>query len=201
MVNPELVRELGREAKTKGKINETLMRLLLQLDTIQGLHPMAALESSEKNEGMQLSSTLKEVIIDAKISNENLSMEEGAGKMESQELGHAYTEEAKGDVEMESNPEPPSKTNYNWFKESNEVEKQISEGDHEPTTLVEEVAKEIKARDILVKQIEDEEEKHISKVKKLIVGGKDIVMGSVSSVNDSLSTSKNEHQEFGSGKP
>eukprot|EP01018_Ginkgo_biloba_P015335 Gb_29785 [translate_table: standard] len=231
MANPELVRELGREAKTKVRINETLMGLLLQLDTIQGLHPMvrdvrksvarelvemqekldalahqpinnntfqqaseetpsvkesqeanenvreefnrtspdsahlspntevlkdgqgvrdensfaqAALESSEKNEGMQLSSAPEEAVIDGEISDENLSMEEGAGKintpridvgqeasehennesvskagkMESQELGHAYTEEAKGDAEMESNAEPPSQTNSNAIAET-----------------------------------------------------------------------------------
>eukprot|EP01018_Ginkgo_biloba_P026232 Gb_07713 [translate_table: standard] len=178
MANPELIRELGRDAKTKVRINETLMGLLLQLDTIQEIyctgaggdvgelnalaHPLtnnntfqqaseetpSVKESQEANENLLNplrkmkewpSSALEEAVKDGEISDENLSMEKGvgkidtphidvaheasehennesfskAGKMESQELSHAYTEEAKGDAEMESNPEPPSQTNSN----------------------------------------------------------------------------------------
>lgn len=36
----EFAGELSRDSKARGRINETLMGLLLQLDTIQGLHPV-----------------------------------------------------------------------------------------------------------------------------------------------------------------
>jgi hypothetical protein len=40
MSSPKFVGELSGDSKTRGKFNETLMGLLLQLDTIQGLHPV-----------------------------------------------------------------------------------------------------------------------------------------------------------------
>jgi hypothetical protein len=40
MSSPKFVEEMSGDSKARGKFNETLMGLLLQLDTIQGLHPV-----------------------------------------------------------------------------------------------------------------------------------------------------------------
>ena len=44
MLSPEFVRELSRDSKSRGRFNETLMGLLLQLDTIQVRKQLKCLE-------------------------------------------------------------------------------------------------------------------------------------------------------------
>lgn len=93
IMSPEFGEELRRDDKTKVKISETLMGLLLQLDTIQGLHPVVRdVRKSLARELVQLQERLDILVEEARSSPLRPCM------MHGRENGTAATEGSRNNL-------------------------------------------------------------------------------------------------------
>eukprot|EP01018_Ginkgo_biloba_P004067 Gb_34643 [translate_table: standard] len=162
MVNRELVRELGRDAKTKVRINETLMGLLLLLDTIQ------------------LSFAPEEAVKDGEISNENLSLEEGEGKINTphidvgQEASEHENNESFSKVEIIAN---------DMYEENSPEEKDIqpseeTRGEEKASVAIKDEGEYHSVEDVVVESEEfiDKSQDALNIIAKLAIEGEDYIL-------------------------